>query len=129
MTEKVPARLNVVTFGVGDLPAVRNFYEALGWESHSAGDEFVRFEIGGAVLALYPLDALTEEADIRLSRYEMSCYRRTDPWWMRPNFFWSSLVCLASKVWMRGPKLVEGVFCEDRLTNLLGHNSDGVHLH
>ena len=64
MTEKVPARLNVVTFGVRDLPAVRSFYEALGWESHSAGDEFVRFEIGGAVLALYPLDALAEEANM-----------------------------------------------------------------
>lgn len=64
MTEKVPARLNVVTFGVRDLPAVRSFYEALGWESRSAGDEFVRFEIGGAVLALYPLDALAEEADV-----------------------------------------------------------------
>ena len=64
MTEKVPARLNVVTFGVRDLPAVRAFYEALGWESHSAGDEFVRFEIGGAMLALYPLDALAEEANM-----------------------------------------------------------------
>jgi catechol 2,3-dioxygenase-like lactoylglutathione lyase family enzyme len=64
MTEKVAARLNVVTFGVRDLLAVRSFYEALGWESRSAGDEFVRFEIGGAVLALYPLDALAEEADM-----------------------------------------------------------------
>ena len=50
MAEKVPARLNVVTFGVRDLPAVRSFYEALGWESRSADDEFARFEIGGAVL-------------------------------------------------------------------------------
>jgi hypothetical protein len=45
MTEKVPARLNVVTFGIRDLPAVRNFYEALGWQSHSAGDEWT--ERGG----------------------------------------------------------------------------------
>jgi catechol 2,3-dioxygenase-like lactoylglutathione lyase family enzyme len=64
MAEKVPARLNVVTFGVRDLPAVRSFYEALGWESRSADDEFARFEIGGAVLALYPLDALAEEASM-----------------------------------------------------------------
>ncbi len=27
MPEKVPARLNVVTLGVRDLPAVRSFYE------------------------------------------------------------------------------------------------------
>jgi uncharacterized protein len=64
MVEKIPARLNVVTIGVRDLPAVRSFYEALGWESHSVGDEFARFEIGGAVLALYSLDALAEEANM-----------------------------------------------------------------
>src|SRR5918997_1241943 len=64
MAERVPPRLNVVTFGVRDLPAMRSFYEALGWESHSAGDEFARFEIGGAVLALYSLDALAEEANM-----------------------------------------------------------------
>jgi catechol 2,3-dioxygenase-like lactoylglutathione lyase family enzyme len=64
MVVKVPARLNVVTFGVRDLPAVRSFYEALGWRSRSVGDEFARFEIGGAVLALYSLDALAEEANM-----------------------------------------------------------------
>ena len=64
MAVKVPARLNVVTFGVRDLLAVRSFYEALGWESRSADDEFARFEIGGAVLALYSLDALAEEANM-----------------------------------------------------------------
>ena len=64
MAEKVPARLNVVTLGVRDLPAVRSFYEALGWESRSDGDQFARFEIGGAVLALYSLEALAEEASM-----------------------------------------------------------------
>ena len=64
MAVKVPARLNVVTLGVRDLPAVRSFYEALGWRSRSVGDDFARFEIGGAVLALYSLDALTEEANM-----------------------------------------------------------------
>jgi catechol 2,3-dioxygenase-like lactoylglutathione lyase family enzyme len=64
MAGKVPPRLNVVTFGVRDLPRVRSFYEELGWESRSAGDEFARFEIGGAVLALYSLDALAEEASM-----------------------------------------------------------------
>ena len=53
-----------MTFGVRDLPAVRSFYEALGWESRSADDEFARFEIGGAVLVLYSLDALAEEASM-----------------------------------------------------------------
>jgi uncharacterized protein len=61
---EVPARLNVVTFGVRDLPAVRGFYEALGWASRSADDQFTRFEIGGAVLALYSIDALAEETHL-----------------------------------------------------------------
>ena len=64
MDEKIPARLNVVTLGVRNLPAVRSFYEALGWESRSTDDQFARFEIGGAVLALYSLDALAEEANM-----------------------------------------------------------------
>lgn len=64
MVGDIPARLNVVTFGVRDLPAVRSFYEALGWESRSAGDQFARFEIGGAVLALYSLDDLAGEANM-----------------------------------------------------------------
>ncbi len=64
MVAEVPARLNVVTLGVRDLPAVRGFYEALGWEARSAEDRFTRFEIGGAVLALYSLDALAEEANM-----------------------------------------------------------------
>ena len=35
MTGKLPARLNVLTLGVRDLPKVRAFYEALGCESLS----------------------------------------------------------------------------------------------
>jgi uncharacterized glyoxalase superfamily protein PhnB len=53
-----------VTFGVRDLPTVRSFYEALGWESRSDDAQFARFEIGGAVLALYSLDALAEETNM-----------------------------------------------------------------
>ena len=64
MVGEFPARLNVVTFGVHDLPVVRSFYEALGWESRSEGDGYARFEIGGAVLALYSLAVLAEEANM-----------------------------------------------------------------
>jgi hypothetical protein len=31
MDEKIPARLNILTLGVRDLPKVRSFYEVLGW--------------------------------------------------------------------------------------------------
>lgn len=63
MAKKVPARLNVLTLGVRDLPKMRGFYEALGWESRSDGDEWARFHTGGATLALYPLGALAGEAN------------------------------------------------------------------
>ena len=56
------ARLNEVTLGVHDLPLVRSFYERLGWVSHSDGDEFARFETGGATLALFLADSLAGEA-------------------------------------------------------------------
>ena len=65
MTGKVPARLNILTLGVRDLPKVRSFYEALGWESLSEGEEFARFQTGGATLALFSLDLLAAEANMR----------------------------------------------------------------
>ncbi len=48
-------RLSVVTLGVADLERSRRFYEdGLGWRRGNASDEIVFFQIGGAVLALYP---------------------------------------------------------------------------
>ena len=67
MIGKVPARLNILTLGVRDLPKVRAFYEALGWQSRSEGDEFARLQTGGATLALFSLDLLAEEANMRTS--------------------------------------------------------------
>ncbi|CAN5643795.1 MAG: hypothetical protein M3494_18670 [Actinomycetota bacterium] len=64
MAGKVPARLNVMTLGVRDFAKMKRFYEALGWPSQSVGGEWVGFETGGAMLALYPLDALAEEANL-----------------------------------------------------------------
>jgi hypothetical protein len=64
---KVPARLNILSLGVRDMPKVRGFYEALGWESLSEGEEFARFKTGGATLALFSLDLLAGEADMRPS--------------------------------------------------------------
>ena len=61
----IPARLNIVCLGVRDLAKVRAFYEALGWRSVSYGEEFARFEVGGAVLTLYLFDLLAKEAGAR----------------------------------------------------------------
>ena len=67
MIGKLPARLNILTLGVRDLPKVRAFYEAPGWQSLSEGDEFARFQTGGATLALFSLDLLAGEANMQPS--------------------------------------------------------------
>jgi uncharacterized protein len=61
---EVPARLNILTLGVRDLPKVRSFYEALGWQSLSDGEEFSRLQTGGATLALFSLSLLAAEANL-----------------------------------------------------------------
>ena len=61
----VPARLSVVTLGARDIDSLRGFYERLGWRSPSPPGDHARFEVGGGILALYPLDLLAEEAAMR----------------------------------------------------------------
>jgi uncharacterized protein len=58
----VPARLSVVTLGARDIPALREFYERLGWTTTSTADDFAAFPLGGAVLCLYDLTKLAREA-------------------------------------------------------------------
>ncbi|MHB8513176.1 MAG: VOC family protein [Actinomycetota bacterium] len=61
----IPSRVSFATIGAIDLPGLRAFYNALGWkESPISQDSFVAFEMGGAVLALYGLEALAEEAHL-----------------------------------------------------------------
>ena len=59
-------RLSVVTLGATDLARSRRVYEqGLGWKRGGfGGDEIVFFQLGGAVLALYPQDALAEDATL-----------------------------------------------------------------
>ncbi|MEU9835387.1 VOC family protein [Streptosporangium sp. NPDC048047] len=59
----MPSRLSIVTLGARDLPRLRAFYRGLGWpELPSSDDAWAAFTLGGAVLALYPLDELAAEA-------------------------------------------------------------------
>ena len=44
---------NLITLRVRDLPALRNFYRALGWPQIMDDGEFVAFELRGIVLALF----------------------------------------------------------------------------
>jgi predicted lactoylglutathione lyase len=56
---------NVTTFGVQDLARERAFYSELGWPIVFEDDDFVVFELGGALLALFPLDKLAADSGAR----------------------------------------------------------------
>ena len=56
------ARLaNVITLGAHDLRTLRDFYLRLGWPQVVDQDDFAAFELGGAVLALFPVDKLAAD--------------------------------------------------------------------
>jgi uncharacterized protein len=57
----VPARLNVVTLGVRDLPRQRGFYTALGWEVAIEAEDFCAFRLGSVMLGLFPWDRLAAD--------------------------------------------------------------------
>jgi predicted lactoylglutathione lyase len=61
MSRELPLA-NVVTLGVSDLAAQRDFYRRLGWPLVLDTDDFVVFELRGAVLALFGVDDLAKDA-------------------------------------------------------------------
>jgi uncharacterized glyoxalase superfamily protein PhnB len=59
----VPQRLSYVTLGARSMATLRTFYARLGWvERPGSTDEFTTFDMGSALLALYPLSLLSAEA-------------------------------------------------------------------
>jgi catechol 2,3-dioxygenase-like lactoylglutathione lyase family enzyme len=59
----LPARLSIVTLGARDMDTLRRFYRALGWPELPEGDDtWTGFLLGGVLLALFPVGALTAEA-------------------------------------------------------------------
>ena len=58
----VPSRLSIVTVGARDLPALRSFYERLGWVTNTSAGDFAAFPLGGAVFTIYEIAKLAEEA-------------------------------------------------------------------
>ncbi len=61
-------RISVITLGVSDLAASRDFYvRGLGWPASSISDENIVFiDLSGLVLGLFPKDRLAEDAGLDL---------------------------------------------------------------
>ncbi|MGH9082053.1 MAG: VOC family protein [Acidimicrobiales bacterium] len=57
-----PPLANMVTLGVRDFEAERDFYRNLEWPLAFDSDDFAVFELRGAVLALFPVDKLAADA-------------------------------------------------------------------
>ncbi len=53
---------NMITLGVQDVAAERDFYRSLGWPQAFDSEDFVVFELRGAVLALFPVEKLAIDA-------------------------------------------------------------------
>ena len=61
----VPQRLSLVTLGVRDVAAARQFYESLGWQVSSASMESIAFfPMAGSALTLFGWGALAEDAGV-----------------------------------------------------------------
>ena len=61
----LPQHLSLVTLGVADLARARSFYASLGLEpSGFQSEEVVFFDMNGVVLALFPREALAEDAGV-----------------------------------------------------------------
>lgn len=56
-----PPLANVLTLGVRDIAAQRSFYAALGWPLVVDSDDFVVFELRGALLSLFPGEKLAAD--------------------------------------------------------------------
>lgn len=60
-------KLNIVTLGVRDFKRSLEFYKnGLGWKTSKASNDHIAFfPLGGVVLALYPREALAEDAKVQ----------------------------------------------------------------
>ena len=60
-------RVNVITLGVADIERSRAFYEGLGFKAASFSNEsFVAFQTPGIVFCLFPVQALADDAKVKL---------------------------------------------------------------
>ncbi|MBN9074033.1 MAG: VOC family protein [Rhizobiales bacterium] len=57
-------RISIVTIAVGDLDRMAGFYQAMGLERHRIDDGVAFFQMGGAILALFPRKDAEPDAGI-----------------------------------------------------------------
>jgi len=62
MDRRPPPLANIITLGVRDFDAQRDFYRRLGWAQAFDSDDFAVFELRGALLALFPIDKLAADS-------------------------------------------------------------------
>jgi catechol 2,3-dioxygenase-like lactoylglutathione lyase family enzyme len=62
----IPARISIVTLGVGDLKRSTEFYATIGWKltSSSMPDEIVWFRTADSYLGLFGFEELAEDANL-----------------------------------------------------------------
>jgi uncharacterized protein len=64
----VPQRVSLITIGAYDLPALRSFYQKLGWEETSiSSDNYAVFKTAGVLLSLFPIAELAKDANIEIT--------------------------------------------------------------
>ena len=63
-----PPLANVITLGVREFAAEREFYRRLHWPLVLDSEDFVVFELRGALLALFPVDKLAADARAKPER-------------------------------------------------------------
>lgn len=64
----VPQRVSLITLGAEDLPRLRKFYQALGWEETAiSSDSYAVFKTAGVLLSLFPIAELAKDAGVELN--------------------------------------------------------------
>lgn len=59
----LPQRISYITLGARDMMRLRAFYRAMGWsERPGSDDDFATYDAGSAVIALFPMAQLGQEA-------------------------------------------------------------------
>jgi uncharacterized protein len=63
--EMIQQRVSLITIGARDLPALRAFYQRLGWDqAEFSSDNYAVFKTAGVLLSLFPFEELAKDAGI-----------------------------------------------------------------